>query len=68
MGEALRGVVRNVVPFGAFVDVGVEGDGLLHSSEVKARRGWGGVCGGGRRGAGGEVAGWELGVGVVKEL
>jgi len=32
-GMRLEGVVRNVVAFGAFVDVGVGHDGLLHTSE-----------------------------------
>ena len=31
----LEGIVRNVVDFGAFVDVGVKTDGLLHRSEVR---------------------------------
>lgn len=30
----LRGTVRNVVDFGAFVDVGVKDDGLLHRSQI----------------------------------
>ena len=29
-GQALNGTVRNVVDFGAFVDIGVKQDGLLH--------------------------------------
>jgi uncharacterized protein len=33
-GELLRGVVRNVTPFGAFVDVGLKDDGLVHASEL----------------------------------
>jgi uncharacterized protein len=33
-GMRLRGTVRNVVDFGAFVDVGVKGDGLLHRSRI----------------------------------
>jgi len=31
----VSGVVKNVVPFGAFVDIGVGTDGLLHSSQVR---------------------------------
>jgi len=31
-GLVLRGTVRNVVAFGAFVDIGVQHDGLLHAS------------------------------------
>jgi uncharacterized protein len=30
----LKGTVRNVVDFGAFVDVGVKRDGLLHRSKL----------------------------------
>ena len=30
----LQGTVRNVVPFGAFVDIGVKQDGLVHISEL----------------------------------
>ncbi len=30
----LQGTVRNVVPFGAFVDIGVKEDGLVHISEL----------------------------------
>jgi len=33
-GMALRGTVRNVVDFGAFVDIGVKQDGLLHRSQI----------------------------------
>ena len=33
VGETLRGYVTNVLDFGAFVDVGVGDDGLLHQSE-----------------------------------
>ncbi len=33
-GMRLRGTVRNVVDFGAFVDIGVKQDGLLHRSQV----------------------------------
>jgi uncharacterized protein len=32
----LKGTVRNVVDFGAFVDVGVKQDGLLHRSQIPA--------------------------------
>ncbi len=34
IGMVLRGVVRNVVDFGAFVDIGVHQDGLVHISEL----------------------------------
>ena len=33
-GMLLKGTVRNVVDFGAFVDIGVHEDGLLHISEM----------------------------------
>jgi uncharacterized protein len=35
-GMRLRGTVRNVVDFGAFVDIGVKQDGLLHRSQMPA--------------------------------
>ena len=34
MGMELEGVVRNVVDFGAFVDIGLKEDGLLHISKI----------------------------------
>ena len=37
VGMALRGTVRNVVDFGAFVDIGVHHDGLVHSSKISER-------------------------------
>ncbi len=33
-GMSLTGTVRNVVDFGAFVDIGVKQDGLLHRSQI----------------------------------
>ena len=36
-GMELTGTVRNVVDFGAFVDIGVHQDGLLHISEITDR-------------------------------
>jgi uncharacterized protein len=33
-GMILSGTVRNVVDFGAFIDVGVKQDGLLHRSQI----------------------------------
>lgn len=33
-GMVLRGTVRNVVDFGAFVDIGVKEDGLVHISKI----------------------------------
>ena len=34
VGMVLDGVVRNVIDFGAFVDIGVHQDGLVHISEI----------------------------------
>lgn len=36
-GMVLEGTVRNVVDFGAFVDIGVKQDGLVHISEISDR-------------------------------
>ena len=36
-GMELQGTVRNVVDFGAFVDVGVKQDGLVHISKLANR-------------------------------
>lgn len=36
-GMTLQGTVRNVVDFGAFVDIGVKNDGLVHISELAER-------------------------------
>ncbi|MFN8478309.1 MAG: Tex family protein [Kouleothrix sp.] len=36
-GMQLKGTVRNVVDFGAFVDIGVKQDGLVHVSEMADR-------------------------------
>jgi uncharacterized protein len=36
-GMELQGTVRNVVEFGAFVDVGVKQDGLVHVSKMSAK-------------------------------
>lgn len=38
VGMELQGTVRNVVDFGAFVDVGVKEDGLVHISKMKKGR------------------------------
>jgi len=37
-GQQLEGTVRNVVDFGAFVDIGVKQDGLLHISNMSNRK------------------------------
>ena len=34
VGMKLKGTVRNVVDFGAFVDIGIKNDGLVHISEI----------------------------------
>ncbi len=36
-GMQLTGTVRNVIDFGAFVDVGVHQDGLVHISQISSR-------------------------------
>jgi uncharacterized protein len=36
-GMVLKGTVRNVIDFGAFVDIGVHQDGLVHISELTDR-------------------------------
>ena len=33
-GMELKGTVRNVIDFGAFVDIGVHQDGLVHVSQI----------------------------------
>lgn len=37
-GMKLRGTVRNVVDFGAFIDIGVKQDGLVHISQMANKR------------------------------
>ena len=37
VGIELPGVIRNVVEFGLFIDVGVNVDGLLHRSQLRAK-------------------------------
>ena len=36
-GMELTGTVRNVIDFGAFVDIGVHQDGLVHISQLSDR-------------------------------
>jgi len=36
-GMILQGTVRNVIDFGAFVDIGVHQDGLVHISQLSDR-------------------------------
>ena len=38
IGQQLEGVVRNVVDFGAFVDIGLHEDGLVHISKMSKQR------------------------------
>lgn len=38
VGDVFEGVVRNVVDFGAFVDIGLKEDGLVHISQLSERR------------------------------
>lgn len=38
VGMELQGTVRNVVDFGAFVDIGVKQDGLVHISKLQRKR------------------------------
>lgn len=37
-GMILKGTVRNVIDFGAFVDIGVHQDGLVHISQITNKR------------------------------
>ena len=37
-GMVLKGTVRNVIDFGAFVDIGVHQDGLVHISELSNKK------------------------------
>lgn len=36
-GMELEGTVRNVVDFGAFIDIGIKNDGLVHISKIRDR-------------------------------
>lgn len=38
VGMKLQGVVRNVVDFGAFVDIGLKNDGLVHISKMSEKK------------------------------
>ena len=37
VGMHLTGVIRNIVDFGAFVDIGLKNDGLIHKSQLGRR-------------------------------
>ena len=36
-GMIMTGTVRNVIDFGAFIDIGVHQDGLVHVSEISEK-------------------------------
>ena len=38
VGMKLQGVVRNVVDFGAFVDIGLKNNGLVHISKMSEKK------------------------------
>lgn len=38
VGMVMPGTIRNIVDFGAFVDIGVKQDGLLHISQISEKR------------------------------
>lgn len=38
IGDELEGIVRNVVDFGAFIDIGLHEDGLVHISNMSTKR------------------------------
>ena len=37
-GSMVSGVVRNIADFGAFVDIGLKNDGMIHISEMSEKR------------------------------
>jgi len=37
-GDVLSGIVRNITDFGAFVDIGLKNDALLHISQISQKR------------------------------
>ena len=38
VGSRVSGVVRNITDFGAFVDIGLKNDGMIHISKMSAKR------------------------------
>ena len=38
IGSIVSGVVRNIVDFGAFVDIGLKNDGMIHISQMSKKR------------------------------
>lgn len=37
IGDEFMGIVRNVVDFGAFIDIGIHNDGLVHKSQISKK-------------------------------
>jgi uncharacterized protein len=37
-GSIVSGVVRNIADFGAFVDIGLKSDGMIHISQMSEKR------------------------------
>ncbi len=37
-GSFVSGVVRNIADFGAFVDIGLKNDGMIHISKMSSKR------------------------------
>jgi len=37
-GSMVSGVVRNIADFGAFVDIGLKNDGMIHISQMSQKR------------------------------
>jgi len=37
-GSIVSGIVRNIADFGAFVDIGLKNDGLIHISQMSEKR------------------------------
>ena len=37
-GDVVSGIVRNITDFGAFVDIGLKNDGMIHISKMAQKR------------------------------
>ena len=37
-GSFVSGIVRNITDFGAFVDIGLKNDGMIHISKMSVKR------------------------------
>lgn len=37
-GSFVSGIVRNITDFGAFVDIGLKNDGMIHISKISVKR------------------------------